>query len=95
MSCSLQRQAGSKHPSAPEGMSLNGLLGCGWGVPGGAELPGSLSSSCPAVTAAFRCCRDTMAPYTIPTELIVVEEIPRNQMGKVNKKELLKRFYPA
>uniref|UniRef100_A0A803V0J7 Acyl-CoA synthetase family member 3 n=1 Tax=Ficedula albicollis TaxID=59894 RepID=A0A803V0J7_FICAL len=39
--------------------------------------------------------RDTMAPYAIPTELIVVEEIPRNQMGKVNKKELLKRFYPA
>ncbi|NWI97770.1 ACSF3 synthetase, partial [Pitta sordida] len=39
--------------------------------------------------------RDTMAPYTIPTELIVVEEIPRNQMGKVNKKELLQRFYPA
>lgn len=41
------------------------------------------------------CCRETMAPYTIPTELIVVEEIPRNQMGKVNKKELLQRFYPA
>lgn len=39
--------------------------------------------------------RDTMAPYSIPTELIVVEEIPRNQMGKINKKELLKRFYPA
>ncbi|XP_052541745.1 malonate--CoA ligase ACSF3, mitochondrial isoform X2 [Tympanuchus pallidicinctus] len=39
--------------------------------------------------------RDTMAPYAIPTELIVVEEIPRNQMGKVNKKELLQRFYPA
>ncbi|XP_057242543.1 malonate--CoA ligase ACSF3, mitochondrial isoform X1 [Malurus melanocephalus] len=39
--------------------------------------------------------RDTMAPYSIPTELIVVEEIPRNQMGKVNKKELLQRFYPA
>ncbi|XP_004944364.1 malonate--CoA ligase ACSF3, mitochondrial isoform X1 [Gallus gallus] len=39
--------------------------------------------------------RDTMAPYAIPTELIVVEEIPRNQMGKVNKKELLRRFYPV
>ncbi|XP_021264146.1 acyl-CoA synthetase family member 3, mitochondrial [Numida meleagris] len=39
--------------------------------------------------------RDTMAPYAVPTELIVVEEIPRNQMGKVNKKELLQRFYPA
>lgn len=58
-------------------------------------LPGRLSCSCPALTAAVCCCRDTMAPYTIPTELIVVEEIPRNQMGKVNKKELLKRFYPA
>ncbi|XP_062484955.1 malonate--CoA ligase ACSF3, mitochondrial isoform X2 [Pezoporus occidentalis] len=39
--------------------------------------------------------REIMAPYAIPTELIVVEEIPRNQMGKVNKKELLQRFYPA
>uniref|UniRef100_A0A7M4ELB1 Malonate--CoA ligase ACSF3, mitochondrial n=2 Tax=Crocodylus porosus TaxID=8502 RepID=A0A7M4ELB1_CROPO len=39
--------------------------------------------------------RETMAPYTIPTELILVEEIPRNQMGKVNKKELLRHFYPA
>ncbi|XP_025947842.1 acyl-CoA synthetase family member 3, mitochondrial isoform X1 [Apteryx rowi] len=39
--------------------------------------------------------RGTMAPYSIPTELIVVEEIPRNQMGKVNKKDLLQRFYPT
>ncbi|XP_030367176.1 malonate--CoA ligase ACSF3, mitochondrial-like [Strigops habroptila] len=39
--------------------------------------------------------REIMAPYTIPTELIVVEEVPRNQMVKVNKKELLQRFYPA
>ncbi|KGL74016.1 hypothetical protein N309_08369, partial [Tinamus guttatus] len=38
--------------------------------------------------------RGSMAPYAIPTELVVVEEIPRNQMGKVNKKELLQRFYP-
>ncbi|NXA35050.1 ACSF3 synthetase, partial [Eudromia elegans] len=39
--------------------------------------------------------RGSMAPYAIPTELIVVEEIPRNQMGKVNKKDLLQRFYPG
>ncbi|NXA45609.1 ACSF3 synthetase, partial [Nothocercus julius] len=39
--------------------------------------------------------RGSMAPYAIPTELVVVEEIPRNQMGKVNKKELLQRFYPG
>uniref|UniRef100_A0AAX7VMF2 Acyl-CoA synthetase family member 3 n=1 Tax=Astatotilapia calliptera TaxID=8154 RepID=A0AAX7VMF2_ASTCA len=33
--------------------------------------------------------REHMAPYTIPTGLVVVEEMPRNQMGKVNKKDLL------
>ncbi|XP_029464470.1 acyl-CoA synthetase family member 3, mitochondrial isoform X2 [Rhinatrema bivittatum] len=38
--------------------------------------------------------RGSMAPYTIPAELILVEEIPRNQMGKINKKELLKHFFP-
>lgn len=39
--------------------------------------------------------RESMAYYTIPTELLLVEEIPRNQMGKINKKQLLKHFYPT
>ncbi|KAM7146626.1 malonate--CoA ligase ACSF3, mitochondrial isoform 1-T2 [Macrochelys suwanniensis] len=39
--------------------------------------------------------RESMAFYTVPTELLLVEEIPRNQMGKVNKKQLLKHFYPS
>lgn len=39
--------------------------------------------------------REHMAPYTIPTGLVVVEEMPRNQMGKVNKKDLLKQFTPS
>ncbi|KAL6461383.1 hypothetical protein MHYP_G00295270 [Metynnis hypsauchen] len=39
--------------------------------------------------------REHMAPYTIPTGLIVVEEMPRNQMGKVNKKDLLRQFFPS
>ncbi|XP_054470793.1 malonate--CoA ligase ACSF3, mitochondrial [Anoplopoma fimbria] len=38
--------------------------------------------------------REHMAPYTIPTGLVLVEEMPRNQMGKVNKKELLRHFFP-
>ncbi|KAK2819705.1 hypothetical protein Q7C36_021351 [Tachysurus vachellii] len=38
--------------------------------------------------------RENMAPYTIPTGLIVVEDMPRNQMGKVNKKDLLHQFFP-
>ncbi|KAM8945952.1 LOW QUALITY PROTEIN: malonate--CoA ligase ACSF3, mitochondrial [Pelodytes ibericus] len=38
--------------------------------------------------------RVVMDPYCIPAELIRVEEIPRNQMGKINKKQLLMHFYP-
>lgn len=35
-----------------------------------------------------------MAPYSIPTGLVLVDEMPRNQMGKVNKKDLLQHFFP-
>ncbi|TDH16968.1 hypothetical protein EPR50_G00003690 [Perca flavescens] len=38
--------------------------------------------------------REHMVPYTIPTGLLLVEEMPRNQMGKVNKKDLLRHFFP-
>uniref|UniRef100_A0A3B4AJW7 Uncharacterized protein n=1 Tax=Periophthalmus magnuspinnatus TaxID=409849 RepID=A0A3B4AJW7_9GOBI len=37
--------------------------------------------------------REHMAPYTIPTGLLLVDQMPRNQMGKVNKKELLRHFF--
>ncbi|KAK2703470.1 malonate--CoA ligase ACSF3, mitochondrial-like [Artemia franciscana] len=35
---------------------------------------------------------DKMASYMLPAELKVVSEIPRNAMGKVNKKELMKTY---
>ncbi|KAM6223832.1 malonate--CoA ligase ACSF3, mitochondrial [Rhynchocyon petersi] len=38
--------------------------------------------------------RGVLAPYAVPSELLLVEEIPRNPMGKVNKKELVRQFYP-
>ncbi|KAL1007152.1 hypothetical protein UPYG_G00082730 [Umbra pygmaea] len=38
--------------------------------------------------------REHMASYTIPSGLVIVDEMPRNQMGKVNKKHLLKQFFP-
>ena len=34
-----------------------------------------------------------MIPYHIPTVLLVVEELPRNVMGKVNKKELFSMYF--
>jgi malonyl-CoA/methylmalonyl-CoA synthetase len=38
--------------------------------------------------------KERMAPYAIPTVLKVVEKLPKNPMGKVNKKELLKAMFP-
>jgi non-ribosomal peptide synthetase component E (peptide arylation enzyme) len=31
-----------------------------------------------------------MAKYKIPRKLVILDSIPRNAMGKINKKELLK-----
>lgn len=36
--------------------------------------------------------RDRLAAYKRPRKLVIVPEIPRNHMGKVNKKTLLKEL---
>lgn len=38
-------------------------------------------------------CRDKLANYSAPTELRILSVMPRNTMGKVNKKELLKTVF--
>ncbi|KAK9249867.1 hypothetical protein V1507DRAFT_469397 [Lipomyces tetrasporus] len=38
--------------------------------------------------------KQRLTGYKIPKELKVVEQIPRNQMGKVNKKTLVKQVWP-
>lgn len=37
-------------------------------------------------------CKDKIANYKIPRKILVVPSIPRNAMGKVNKKDLVKLF---
>ncbi|CAG5125639.1 unnamed protein product [Candidula unifasciata] len=37
---------------------------------------------------------DHLPPYQIPTKLLCVDSIPRNVMGKVNKKELVTQLFP-
>jgi malonyl-CoA/methylmalonyl-CoA synthetase len=37
-------------------------------------------------------CKERMASYKVPRRLLIVSQIPRNAMGKVNKKELVKLF---
>ena len=40
-------------------------------------------------------CRERLAPYRVPKTLIVVDELPRNAMGKVLKRELAAVFTDA
>lgn len=37
--------------------------------------------------------KDKMAPYIVPTEMKVLPEIPKNAMGKVNKKSLVRDVF--
>jgi len=37
-------------------------------------------------------CRESLARYKVPREVFVVEEFPKNAMGKVLKQELVKRL---
>ena len=37
-------------------------------------------------------CRERLAQYKVPQCVWTVEELPRNTMGKVNKKQLAKQF---
>ncbi|XWS16320.1 hypothetical protein CRYUN_Cryun34aG0075100 [Craigia yunnanensis] len=36
--------------------------------------------------------RDKLAPYKLPTRLMLWDSLPRNAMGKVNKKELKRQL---
>ncbi|GFY59040.1 malonate--CoA ligase ACSF3, mitochondrial [Trichonephila inaurata madagascariensis] len=40
-------------------------------------------------------CKQYVPPYTIPTIIKPVDEIPRNVLGKVNKKELRAKYSPS
>ena len=37
--------------------------------------------------------KDKMAKYWTPTDLKILDDMPRNTMGKVNKKELVKTIF--
>ncbi len=38
---------------------------------------------------------DKLAYYKVPREFVVVDGIPRNSMGKVNKKQLRNNYSPS
>ena len=46
------------------------------------------------VTTLRSWCRDKMPRYWTPSLVRILPEMPRNVMGKVNKKELVKTLFP-
>ena len=46
------------------------------------------------VTTLRSWCRDKMPRYWTPSLVRILSEMPRNVMGKVNKKELVKTLFP-
>ena len=38
-------------------------------------------------------CADKMPKYWVPSDLRILQEMPRNAMGKINKKQLIKDIF--
>ncbi|KAJ3091383.1 Acyl-CoA synthetase member 3, mitochondrial [Quaeritorhiza haematococci] len=63
-----------------------------WGERVGAMVVFRKGAPTPNLTDLRQFLRDRLAPHKIPSILLDVKELPRNAMGKVNKKDLLKYF---
>jgi malonyl-CoA/methylmalonyl-CoA synthetase len=81
-----------QHPAIVE-CAVVGVLDEEWGervavalvVEGGADLD---------LPALREWAGERLAPYKIPSRILVLDELPRNPMGKVVKPELKRRFGP-
>ena len=58
----------------------------------GAVVAAAAGAEAPTLDALRAWAKDRLAPYKLPTLMRVVDSIPRNAMGKMNKKELVKLF---
>lgn len=87
--------AGSQGPCTLWTCPLPGPCPCPW-CPECCPTPGPIGLCAQLCRQRPLCplCRHFLAPYAVPSELLLVEEIPRNQMGKINKKDLVRQFFP-
>ncbi len=80
-----------EHPAIGEA-AVVGLPDEAYGQVVAAVLAGKGDAPPPSLAELRVWARDVLAPYKVPSQLRVVDAIPRNAMGKVNKKELAKMF---
>ncbi|RIB07082.1 putative peroxisomal AMP binding enzyme [Gigaspora rosea] len=79
------------HPNIQE-ISIVGIEDQEWGQKVGAIIVLKNQESKLDLKQLREFAKDKLAHYKLPTLLKVINEIPRNAMGKVNKKELVKLF---
>ena len=83
----------SEHPSVAEVAvagahdEVLGMRGVAWVVPAGAGA--GAGAVAPQLDELRAWCKSQLADYKAPDRLVVVDALPRNQMGKVDKKALL------
>ena len=82
------------HPGVGE-VAVVGVPDEAYGQAVGAVLVGRDGGAPPTLAELRPWSRDVMAPYKVPTQVHVLPALPRNAMGKVNKKELVKLFEHA
>jgi len=80
-----------EHPAVGEA-AVVGLADEAYGQVVAAVLAGKNGAPPPTLAELRVWARSVMAPYKVPTLVHAIDAIPRNAMGKMNKKELAKLF---
>ena len=81
----------ARHPSIQD-IAVVGLDDITWGQVVAAIIVTKPDTSIDLDTLR-KWCGDKMPKYWIPRELVILPEMPRNAMGKINKKELVKTLF--
>ena len=81
----------ARHPSIQD-IAVVGLDDITWGQVVAAIIVTKPDTSIDLDTLR-KWCGDKMPKYWIPKELVILPEMPRNAMGKINKKELVKTLF--
>lgn len=82
------------HPEVAE-VAVVGLPDEQYGQVVAAILVLKPGASCSSAASLSQWCRSRLASYQIPRVWRIVKEIPKNAMGKTNKKQLIKSFASA